>query len=66
MNKDFDTNSLFLRGATITGTFSLEDSEIELTQKQQDALRDEIKKFHSDANNTDTTFLASKIKGDLL
>lgn len=66
VNASIHNNSLLVRGATISGIFSLEDSETQLTQDQQDKLRDEIKKFYSGANNAGTAFLASKIKFDAI
>ncbi len=64
INASIHNNSLLSRGATISGIFSLEDSETQLTQDQQDKLRDQIEKFYSGVNNAGTAFLSSKIKFD--
>ena len=62
VNASKHNNSLLRRGATISGIFSLEDNEAQLTHAQQDQLRLQIKHFYTGVDNAGVAFLASKLK----
>lgn len=61
INASIHNNSLLMRGATLSGVFSLQDTETQLDQAQQDQLRAQISKFYSGAENAGKAFLTSKI-----
>lgn len=62
LNASIHNKNLLRRGATISGIFSLEDSESLLDAEQRDAIRSQINSFYSGAQNAGNAFLASKLK----
>ena len=62
LNASIHNKNLLKRGATISGIFSLEDSESLLDAEQRDSIREQINSFYSGAENAGNAFLASKLK----
>ena len=61
LNASLHNDSLLSRGATLSGIFSLTDSEAVVDQDQQEAIRDQIRTFYSGAENAGRAFFSQQL-----